>query len=218
MANWKLEDGMVVIGMDPSSYKNCGWAVLKYENGQVLLLDKFTQVFQYPIDMEEPWNCFDRFRQTYQCLEEMIQKHHPKYLCLERSIGGGLTFIRGNLSETVGIAKLCCCDHGCGVFETSPSHVKKQITGSGKAKKKHIMANVLGFFKLDKTGTEHECDAACCALSFFMDAGWTGYQISSPMKVKGKGKSSTNIKKKGVEIKNVTKPEDQIKAPSGCNQ
>jgi len=80
------------------------------------------------------------------------------------------------------------------------------------------MANVLGFFKLDKTGTEHECDAACCALSFFMDAGWTGYQITAPMKLKGKAKKATNIKTKGMEIKNVTKSANKVENASGCNQ
>jgi len=214
----KLEEGMCVVGMDPSSYKNCGWAVLKYENGQVKLIEKFTQVFVIPPEIEDPWNYLKRFRETYDLLEGLIKKHNAKMLCLERSMGGGLNFVRGNLSETVGIAKLCCHDNNCGVFETSPSHLKKQVTGSGKAKKKHIKANIMGFFNIYKSGSEHECDAASCALSFFLDAGWTGYQITSPMIVKGKGKSNTNIKTKGMEIKNVTKSANKVENASGCNQ
>lgn len=208
MVKFRLDDGMCVIGMDPSSYKNCGWAVLQYMDGKVLLIDKFTQVFEFAPEIEDPWNSIKRFRETYDLLERTIKKYNAQFLCLERSIGGGLSFVRGNLSETVGIAKLCCYDNNCEIFETSPSHLKKQITGSGKAKKKHIKANVLGFFNLKSTGTEHECDAACCALSYFIDAGWLGYKITLEIKgkVKGKSTSNQNIKMKDMEIQNVTKP------------
>lgn len=217
MENLKIEEGMCVIGMDPSSYKNCGWAILQYQNGQVTLKHKFTQIFEYHEDeLADPWNSNRRLREVYDKLHEMIQEYNIKYLCLERSIGGGISFVRGNLSETVGVAKLCCFDNNCRVFETSPCHVKKQVTGHGKAKKRHIQANVLGFFGLDESGSEHECDAACCALSFFMDAGWQGYKITAPVnlrKQKGKKKKSQNIKTKDTENKNVTKPANCIETP-----
>lgn len=89
-------------------------------------------------------------------------------------------FVRSNLSEVVGVAKLCCHDHKILVHETSPAHLKKVITGSGKAKKKHIKANVVAWFGLKRPGPEHECDAVAIALSTMIDLGFSGYAAKVP--------------------------------------
>jgi hypothetical protein len=84
------------------------------------------------------------------------------------------------VSETVGVAKLCCHDNGVKIYETSPGHLKKIIAGHGSAKKKWIKANIVATFNLGKSGAEHECDAAACALSLLVDLGWNGYVVKVP--------------------------------------
>jgi crossover junction endodeoxyribonuclease RuvC len=138
------------------------------------LVEKFTQQF----DMEE--SDPSRYRVLYDGLASMILKHKPVALALERSMGAGLMFVRNNLSETVGVAKLCCHDSGTKVYEVSPSHLKKIITGHGSAKKKSVKANIAATFGLAKSGVEHECDAAACALVMLVDLGWTGYVVKVP--------------------------------------
>ena len=169
-----LHDGLVVVGMDPSSYRNCGWAVISYSAGAATLLEKFTQVF------EGDEKNVARYRAVYDKLAEVVKKHGAEVLCLERSMGGGLAFVRNNLSETVGVAKLCCHDNGVKIYETSPGHLKKVIAGHGSAKKKWIKANIVATFNLGKSGAEHECDAAACALSLLVDLGWNGYVVKVP--------------------------------------
>jgi crossover junction endodeoxyribonuclease RuvC len=169
-----LHDDLVVVGMDPSSFRNCGWAVVSYKSNSVALLDKFTQVF--PGEESD----ISRYRAVYDKLAEIIKKYNPSVLCLERSMGGGLAFVRNNLSETVGVAKLCCHDNNVKIFETSPSHLKKIVAGHGSAKKKAIKANIVATFGLGKSGAEHECDAASCALSLIVDLGWNGYVVKVP--------------------------------------
>jgi len=169
-----LHDGLTVIGMDPSSYRNCGWAVVRYDGSGVTLVEKFTQVFP---GEEDDWS---RYRSVYDELARMIKEHGASVLCLERSMGGGQMFVRNNLSETVGVAKMCCVDYGAKVYETSPSHLKKVVAGHGSAKKKIIKANIVATFGLTKAGAEHECDAAACAVSLIIDMGWKGYVVKVP--------------------------------------
>jgi crossover junction endodeoxyribonuclease RuvC len=166
-----LEPGFIIIGMDPAASRNCGWAALEWDGKKPVLKDKYTQ----DIGVAEGESHLKRFRLVYDELLKIIDKHHPKILCMERSTGGGLIFVRSNLSETVGVAKLCCYDKSVLVYETSPGHLKKIITGHGRAKKKHIKANIVAEFGLKKPGPEHECDACSCALSLFVDLGYSSY-------------------------------------------
>lgn len=193
----KLVDGLTVIGMDPSSFRNCGWAVFRYSaaDDKVNLVAKFTQEFHY--DQNDP----ARLRDVYNKLSEMIAEHKASILAVERSMGGGNAFIRNNLSETVGVARMCCFDKGITVYEISPSHLKLIIAGYGKARKTHIKKNIAGFFGLKKPGPEHECDASACALTHLVDWGWKGYSVkvqAAPLPKlktgkKSKGESNGNV-------------------------
>ena len=174
----KPEDA-VVIGMDPAASRNCGWAVVRLKDGVPELLEKGTQT------IERPPEDMGRLDDIYQRLDGLITKHAPLdrkslVLCTERQAGGGLIFVRGNLNEVVGVAKLCCYRRGVSVVEESPAHLKKIIAGHGRAKKKDIKANIVASFGLVKAGPEHECDAAACALCCLVDLGWSGYQVKVP--------------------------------------
>lgn len=167
-------EGMVVIGLDPSSYRNCGWCVLKVENGKLVLLKKFTLVLTR--DQDD----IGRLKDIYDQTKALIDEFKPISLIVERSMGGGLQFVRNNLSETVGVVKLCCYCNNVKVYEVSPAHIKKIIAGHGRAKKQHIKANIVATFGLKKAGPEHECDAAAFAVSHLVDMGWQGYEVKLP--------------------------------------
>jgi Holliday junction resolvasome RuvABC endonuclease subunit len=171
-----LEAGLTIIGMDPAATRNCGWSVLRYDGNSIILLDKYTQKITRT---DEELDC-GRLRDVYDELQKIITKHNPKILCLERSMGGGLAFVRSNMSEIVGAAKLCCFENKIIVYETSPGHVKKLIADHGRADKKYIKANIVTYFNLAKSGPEHECDAAACALSAFIDLGFLKYIVKVP--------------------------------------
>lgn len=166
-------DGLVVIGMDPPSVRNCGWAVVGVVNNQPVILLKTTQ--QLKAEEKDP----AKLREVYDKLKELIDQYHPTAVCMERSMGAGLNFVRANLSESTGVAKLCAYDNGISVSEISPGHLKKVLTGYGRAKKKDIKTNIVAVFNLTKSDTEHECDAAGCALVHLIDQGLP-YTIKVP--------------------------------------
>jgi crossover junction endodeoxyribonuclease RuvC len=160
--------------MDPSSYRNCGWAVLAIENGSPVIKAKFTQ------KLEREQNDPRRYIDIYEELQKIVNTYHPTVIALERSVGGGLIFVRQNLNETVGVAKLSAARNNLSVYEVSPGTLKMLIAGHGHAPKKFIKANIVAFFGLVKAGPEHECDAMSCALAYFIDLGWQGYKVNVP--------------------------------------
>lgn len=169
-----LADGEILVGLDPASYRNCGWGVVKFDGNKAILLKKYTQV------LERDQNDMGRLEDIYGEAQKIIDEFHPLMFCIERSMGGGLQFVRNNLSENVGVVKLCCHRSGVKVYETSPAHTKKVVTGAGRAKKKHVKANIVAAFGLPKAGPEHECDACAFALTALVDQGWRDYVIPVP--------------------------------------
>lgn len=171
-------DKLTVIGIDPPVSKNCGWSVLSLENNKVTLSEKFTQVLDHPKDTLTGLD--QGLEDVYQMMYHLILAHQAKIVCMERQLGGGFQFGRAKLNEFVGVIKLCCLRNHVKVVEVSPAHLKMVIAGHGKAPKEYIMENIVKTFNLSEAGAEHECDAAAFALTYFLDNGWTGYQIAKP--------------------------------------
>ena len=172
----KVNEGDVLIGMDPSSTRNCGFAVVKLENNAPKLLAKFT------LEITREQSDFGRYRDIYNKLVELKTASGAKVLCVERAVGGGFgdyQFARANINETMGVAKLACYDNGIQVYEVSPAHLKSVVAGHGRAKKPDIKKNIMATFGLKTAGAEHECDAAACALSLLVDAGMP-YEVKVP--------------------------------------
>lgn len=176
----QLNNKITVVGMDPSSYRNCGWAVVSVDSLEDLspkLVAKYTQ------KLTKDENDFGRLRDIYNEFKIIVETYKPSVLAVERSSGGGLIFVRNNLSETVGVTKLACYDLGIKVAEVSPAHLKKIITGHGRGKKKDIKSNIMACFGINKkAGSEHELDAAAMALCHIVDLGWKGYKVAVPYK------------------------------------
>lgn len=169
-------DNIIVAGLDPSSYRNCGWCIVRLHSNNLELLYKST----HELTLSQDDISGNKLKQIYDKFQEIIDTYHPNVLSVERSMGGGMSFVRNNLSETVGVAKMCCFNNSIQVAEVSPAHVKKEIAGHGRATKKYIKLNIKETFGLKKPGPEHECDAAAFAICFLIDSGWKGYNIKVP--------------------------------------
>lgn len=198
-------EGKTIIGMDPPCSRNCGLSVVKIDKNKPILLEKFTLILSD--------DKMGRLEELYIKVNELIKAYSPICLCLERSFGGGLAFVRGGLNEAVGVTKLCCYRNGIPVEEVSPAHLKVVIGGHGKADKNCIMANIMKTFDLKKTGVEHECDAAAFALTYLIDRGWSGYTINTPFDDSINKKEAIDIKRAMDAVKGMVKagvPKDQI--------
>lgn len=164
---------MIVIGVDPPVSVNCGWAVVSLKDDKPELLEKFTQVL-------DPTNKDANLEAIYTRFSGLLNQYNSKILCMERQMGTGFAFGRAKLNEFVGVLKLCAFRAGVKVIEVSPAHLKMIIAGHGKAPKDYIMDNIVSTFGLTESGPEHECDATAFAMTYFIDNGWTGYQIAKP--------------------------------------
>ncbi len=168
-----LTKNVNVIGVDPPVSVNCGWSVVGLVNQKPILHEKFTQI----LDRKNGDRSLD---EVYNQTSKLLVLHSPIAICMERQLGGGFQFGRAKLNEFVGVIKLAAWKCNIPVVEVSPAHLKMIIAGHGKAPKEYIMENIAKTFGLDDPGAEHECDAAAFGLTYFIDNGWTGYQIQKP--------------------------------------
>lgn len=167
-----------IIGVDPPVSANCGWSVVSLvKNGKedrLVLHEKFTQKLDKANDGDKV------LQEVYAETGRLLLEYEPEALCMERQLGGGFQFGRAKLNEFVGVIKLCCWKHRVKVIEVSPAHLKMIIAGYGQAPKEYIMKNIALTFGLQDSGEEHECDAAAFAVTYFIDNGWTGYEVKAP--------------------------------------
>jgi len=168
-----LTKDVIAVGIDPPVSVNCGWSVVGLISGNPTLFEKYTQIIDAKKFGDKTLE--DIFNET----SRLLTKYKPIAICMERQLGGGFQFGRAKLNEFVGVIKLAAYKCNVPVVEISPAHLKMIIAGHGKAPKEYIMENVAKTFGLAETGEEHECDAAAFGLTYFIDNGWTGYQIKS---------------------------------------
>ncbi len=185
-------EGIVAVGCDPAFKFNQGWSICKFENGKPKLIKKYTQIIKNT-DISRLEEVADEF-------QRIIDEFKPSHFCVEQSIGFGMANVRARLSEFVGVIKLICHKNNIKVVEISPARLKLKIAGHGRATKSWMMKNIRTEFNLDNVGSEHEIDACCFPLVFFISEGYEGYTVHHqyPGK-KSKPKSPKTSKTKKVK-------------------
>ena len=168
---------ITVLGIDPASTRNLGVAIIGFDSDSKSLDIKshYTEVFP---DFESDGQ---RLEYTYEIIKKIINKYEPDVMAIELSMGFGKAFVRQNLQESVGVIKLCCSRHDIEVCEIAPTHIKLVIAGSGKAKKNEMKKWIEKITNIEKPKTEHEADAAACAITYLIDQGLMD-RIHEPVK------------------------------------
>lgn len=154
---------MIILSFDPASFKNLGWSVL---NTDTNTLSSGTIVFNdvgkdnpsavlYPV-----WLIADGY----------IESYCPKKLIIEKtsSFSGG--FVTGQVSMVSGVILAAAGRHSIPVEFVYPTHVKKIITGNGKATKalmkKAIEARLKNYTVIGKPDSDHAFDAIANIFSY----------------------------------------------------
>lgn len=159
---------MNIIGFDPASLVNLGWARLELSNtnGEITC-EAGTFIFPH---LEQKFV----LASMYETLETFIVANKPDLVVLEKtsSFSGG--FITGQISSCIGVLLAVCGKHQMPTAEVFPTHVKKIVSGSGKAKKKQMkisVTEVLGKLGLEnvKFNSEHAYDAIANVLCYLHD-------------------------------------------------
>lgn len=145
----------IILSFDPASFRNTGWSVFTR--------DKTTCISGTIVTKEkEPWKAL---YPIFQEVDKILSKYKPDVVVIEKtsSFSGG--FITGQVSNCIGVTLAACGKHKRKVEFVYPTHVKKIVTGNGRAKKADIKKAVRDYLKKEtgkdiKFDSEHSCDAA----------------------------------------------------------
>lgn len=169
-----------IASFDPASYRNLGWAVMdvtENSKNEIKGVDTIAGTFVMP-KVDEPWKML---WPLFNVVEQFFVQQKPEIVIIEKtsSFAGG--FVTGQVSNCIGVIMACCGKHSIPVTFVYPSHVKKVVTGKGKATKtqlkKAVTASLAAMpgknkkkeFKFD---SEHAYDAVANILCFLVDEGF----------------------------------------------
>ena len=130
---------MVILGLDPASIRNLGWALFKYEGDlQNLVVEAGTIVME---TVNEPHECL---WPLLQAVDNFLSENKPDKLIIEKtsSFSGG--FITGQVSNCMGVILAIAGKHKLPIEFVYPTHVKKVLTDKGKATKSELKKSVIG--------------------------------------------------------------------------
>lgn len=123
------------MGIDPGTIIT-GYGVVEDVNGNTSLVDYGTitggRKDAFP----------KRLKRIYDGLNEVIKKHRPGYVAVEKVFYGKSVKAAIKIGEGRGIALLCAASAGIPVSEYSPTVVKKAVVGSGSAQKAQVQEMV----------------------------------------------------------------------------
>jgi Holliday junction resolvasome RuvABC endonuclease subunit len=159
------------VSFDPASFRNLGWAVtdISYtkKGGTSLACEAGTFVMQG----NEPWKVL---WPVFLVVDHFLDVHDPDVVIIESTAAFAGGFVTGQVANCIGVILACCMKHDADVKFLYPSHVKKVVSGKGratksvmkKAVKKHLDA--LGV-KDSKFDSEHAYDAVANILCWIIE-------------------------------------------------
>lgn len=154
---------MFVLGIDPGT-ATTGFGLIKIDGqGEIKLVDYGLLETDKSIDPGE------RLDIIYEGLTEIIKKHQPHILAMEKVFffSNAKTVIR--VSQAQGVVLLAASKLGVPVSEYTPGQVKLVVGGSGRADKKIMQIAIFDMFGLEaeknkKTHFDNVADAIGIAL------------------------------------------------------
>ncbi len=165
-----------IVGFDPASKRNLGWAVVEVPNivtddGPKLTCFAGTFVMPDCQDVSEvQWPLFT-------AVDTLLQHQEPDVVIVEKTSqfsARRASFITGQVSHCMGTIFAACGKNEIEVKYVSPTHVKKVISEDGRATKSKMKKSTKSL--LDKFGvldvkfdSEHAYDAAASVLCYLMD-------------------------------------------------
>ncbi len=126
---------MRILGIDPGTIVT-GYGVVEDSNGSLRLIDYGT-ITSGKNDLFP-----DRLKKIYDGLSDVIKKHRPDYVAVEKVFYGKSVKAAIKIGEGRGVAILCAAAAGIPVSEYSPTVIKKSVTGSGGAQKAQVQEMV----------------------------------------------------------------------------
>lgn len=164
-----------ILSFDPASVRNLGWSIIQVQEKKKE--DSFSCIAGTIVidNVESPW---EALWPIFVAVDTILEIQKPDHVVIEKtsSFAGG--FVTGQVSNCMGCILACCGKHGVDVNFVYPTHVKKVVTGKGRATKGQMKKSVKQMIK-DLTGedvkfdSEHSSDATANILCWMIDEGIT---------------------------------------------
>lgn len=151
-----LREGECWLGLDPGSRK-AGYAVLEMGKAGRPLYRECGLLITRETDLSR------RLLEIGQGLQEIIAEYHPVAAAVEDVFSAENARTALILGQARGMVLFVLASAGIPVISYSPNHVKKSITGQGRASKTQVRANVMYLLQLHTTPAEDAADALALA-------------------------------------------------------
>lgn len=142
---------MIVLGIDPGP-KATGYGVVEGDERGLRLVC----CGRFDVSSEAPFP--ERLHRLYRELCQLIEKHRPGYVAIERPFFARNAQSTLMLGKVVGVAILAAAEKELPVYEYSPQEIKGAVTGYGRATKGQVQRMVKAL--LDLADVPEPLDAA----------------------------------------------------------
>ena len=132
---------MIILGIDPG-LKVTGYGVVEGETGDLRLVS----CGRFDSSSEAPFP--ERLHRLYRELCQLIEKHCPGCVAIERPFFAKNAQSILMLGEVVGVVILAAAEKALPVYEYSPQEIKGAVTGYGRAGKKQVQQMVKALLAL----------------------------------------------------------------------
>jgi crossover junction endodeoxyribonuclease RuvC len=149
----------VILGIDPGT-TGMGYAFLVAAPERALLLECGV------VDVRASTTAAERLLAISKALDELIRRHRPFVLAVERLYFNKNVQTAMRVSEARGVALLCGARAGLEIAEYTPQEVKISVTGNGRGDKRAVQRMLPLLVAIDAPITQDNvADAVAIALT-----------------------------------------------------
>jgi crossover junction endodeoxyribonuclease RuvC len=153
---------MKIIAIDPG-YERLGVAIIEKVAGQKEVL-----LFSDCLQTDKKFDHSERLFQIKTGLDEIIKKHKPEFLAIEKLFFSKNQKTAMLVAEARGAILVTGKSHGLEIHEFTPNAIKVAVTGYGKSDKKTIINFLPKIIEIKKTiKHDDEFDAIATGITFF---------------------------------------------------
>ncbi len=148
---------MLIMGIDPGT-ATTGYGFVRKDNKKIEALSWGL------IETSKDLPLGKRFIDIFSSISMLVKKYKPDVVAIEKVFFASNAKTAITIGQSQGVMLYCFAKNNIEVYEYSPVHIKKTITGLGRATKKDVQRSLRSFFgsivKSPKNGKTHFDDAA----------------------------------------------------------
>lgn len=153
---------MLILGIDPGT-ATTGFGLLQILDNRYKLLE-----FGW-IETDKKEKKEDRLISIYEKMQQLIEKHQPDVLAIERLFFAANAKTAMAVSEASGVIRLTAAQKKIPIFDYMPMQIKREICGNGRADKTMVKKEVRKLLSIrspnhKKTHFDDVCDALAVAI------------------------------------------------------